>query len=57
MDKRFAARIDGERHHKLKVLCAQLKTDMSTVAREAIDGFLAKHGVKIEGDKQEQKQP
>ena len=56
MDKRFAARIDSERHYALKVLCAQLRTDMSTVTREAIDDFLAKHGVKIEGDKTEAKQ-
>ncbi|CAE6739892.1 hypothetical protein R75465_02220 [Paraburkholderia aspalathi] len=56
MDKRFAARIDSERHYKLKVLCAQLRTDMSTVTREAIDDFLAKHGVKFEDAKTESTQ-
>lgn len=56
MDKRIAARIDSERHHKLKILCAQLKIDMSDVTRVAIDHFLAKHGVKIEGAKTEQAQ-
>lgn len=56
MDKKVAVRIEDDRRHKLKVLCATHRVTMSDVIREAVDDFLVKHGVKLEGAHKESKQ-
>lgn len=56
MDKKFTVRVDDDRRHKLKIVCATHRVTMSDVIREAVDDYLAKHGVELEGAHKESKQ-